>query len=116
MRQSGLLAAAAIFALEHNVDRLAQDHANAKAFARGISAVRGLRPHVSAEETPTNMVFFHVDPSIGTAQALCARLESKGVRMMGLDPQRVRAVTHRDVDAAGIERAVREVAAAVQVK
>ena len=116
MRQSGLLAAAAIFALEHNVDRLAQDHANAKAFARGISALRGLRPHVSAEETPTNMVFFHVDPAIGTAQALCARLESKGVRMMGLDPQRVRAVTHRDVDAAGIERAVREIAAAVQGK
>jgi threonine aldolase len=116
MRQSGLLAAAAIFALENNVDRLAYDHKNAKDFARGIAGLRGLRPHVPAEETPTNMVFFHVDPAIGTAQSLCAHVESRGVRMMALDPQRIRAVTHRDVDAAGIVRAVHEVAAAVSGK
>jgi threonine aldolase len=48
------------------------------------------------------MVFFSVDPKLGTAQALCERLAAHGVRMIALDPQRVRAVTHLDVDAAGI--------------
>ena len=113
MRQSGLLAAAAIFALEHHVARLADDHANAKALARGIAGIRGLSPMVPAEETPTNMVFFNVDPALGTGPDLCRRLESRGVRMIALDPQRVRAVTHLDVDAHGIDRALEALRSAV---
>jgi threonine aldolase len=115
MRQSGLLAAAAIFALDHHVSRLADDHANARALAEGIAGIPGLVPDFSPAETPSNMVFFAVDPSLGTAQALCERLAGRGVRMIALDPQRARAVTHLDVDRAGIARAVdalREVAGA----
>jgi len=106
MRQSGLLAAAAIFALERNVARLADDHANARELARGIAGIPGLRPIVAPDRVPTNMVFFAVDPSLGTAQALCERLAAHGVRMIALDPQRALAVTHLDVDRAGIARAV----------
>ena len=106
MRQSGLLAAAAIHALQHHVARLADDHANAKALARGIAGIAGLRPIVAPDATPTNMVFFDVDAAVGTGPELCAALEKQGVRMIALDPQRVRAVTHLDVDAAGIARAV----------
>jgi len=115
MRQSGLLAAAAIFALDHHVSRLADDHANARALAEGIAGIPGLVPDFAEAETPSNMVFFAVDPSLGTAQALCERLAGRGVRMIALDPQRARAVTHLDVDRAGIARAVdalRAVAAA----
>jgi threonine aldolase len=106
MRQSGMLAAAAIFALDRHVERLADDHRNARTLAAGIAAIPGLRPDFAPAETPSNMVFFSVDPKLGTAQALCERLAARGVRMIALDPQRVRAVTHLDVDAAGIARAL----------
>jgi threonine aldolase len=114
MRQSGLLAAAALHALDHHVTRLADDHANAKTFARGVAKIPGLSTMVPAEETPTNMVFFNVAPSLGTGPDLCKRLEAKGVRMIALDPQRVRAVTHLDVDAAGIDHALRALADVVR--
>jgi threonine aldolase len=63
----------------------------------------------------TNMVFFTIDPSLGTAAQACARLAAAGVRMIPMGAQRIRAVTHLDVDRAGIERAaalVRSVLAA----
>jgi threonine aldolase len=113
MRQSGLLAAAALHALQHHVARLANDHANAKALARGVAGIPGLRPIVAPDATPTNMVFFDVDAAVGTGPELCAALEKQGVRMIALDPQRVRAVTHLDVDAAGIARAVEALRAVV---
>jgi threonine aldolase len=113
MRQSGLLAAAAIFALERNVARLADDHANARELARGIAGIPGLRPIVAPDRVPTNMVFFDVDPGTCTGPELCERLARHGVRMIALDPQRVRAVTHLDVDAAGVARAVDALRAAV---
>lgn len=111
MRQSGLLAGAALHALEHHVARLADDHANAKRLARGVAGIAGLKLQLDPEATPTNMVFFYLDTARGTAQELCAALESHGVRMIGMDPQRVRAVTHLDVDAAGIDRALVALAA-----
>ena len=106
MRQSGLLAAAAIFALDHHVARLADDHRHARTLASGIAAIAGLSPDFAPDETPSNMVFFSVDPALGTAQALCGRLAAHGVRMIALDPQRVRAVTHLDVDVPGVARAL----------
>jgi threonine aldolase len=115
MRQSGLLAAAALFALEHHVERLADDHANARELARGIASVPGLRPITAPERVPTNMVFFDVDPGACTGPELCARLERRGVRMIALDPQRVRAVTHLDVDRAGIARAVEALRSAISL-
>jgi threonine aldolase len=107
MRQSGIVAAAALYALDHNVDRLADDHANARALAEGLAEVPGVR--VEPEEVETNIVFFEVDDAAGVH----ARLAEQGVRTSWFGASRIRAVTHLDVDRAGVERAVAAVAAAV---
>mgnify|MGYP000673699300 CR=1 FL=1 len=106
MRQSGLLAAACLYALEHHVERLADDHANARRLAQGIADIPTLRLQVPADETPSNMVFFYVDPERESARQLCDRLRSRGVAMIPMDPTRVRAVTHLDVSSADIDRAI----------
>lgn len=102
MRQSGLLAAACMYALDHHVARLADDHANARRLAHGLASLPGVRLQNAPDATPTNMVFFYVE----SAQALCDRLKSRGVLMIAMDPTRVRAVTHLDVGAADVDRAV----------
>ncbi len=114
MRQSGLLAAACIHALDHHVARMADDHENAKRLARGVSAIEGLRLQVPAERTPSNMVFFFVEPSIGTARDLCDRLKVEGVAMIPMDPTRVRAVLHLDVSTADIDRAIEAITRTVR--
>lgn len=106
MRQAGVLAAAAIHALDHHVDRLATDHANARRLAEGIDAVDGLRAEVPPHGWRTNIVFFHVDPAIGGAADLAARMTDAGVAVYDFDPTRIRAVTHLDVDADDIDRAL----------
>jgi threonine aldolase len=98
MRQAGILAAAGLFALEHNVARLADDHANARRLAAGLSDIRGL----AVEPPPTNMVFVRVPAE--RCAALQAHLREQDV--IALVYQRTRLVTHLDVDAAGIDRAV----------
>lgn len=101
MRQSGLLAAAALHALEHHVARLAEDHALARRLADGLAGIDGLRV-----ETPqTNIVFVDLTGAARTqSAALLAQLEREGVRATGL--YRLRFVTHLNVDAAGVDRAV----------
>ncbi|MSR18129.1 MAG: aminotransferase class I/II-fold pyridoxal phosphate-dependent enzyme [Phycisphaerales bacterium] len=106
MRQSGLLAAAALYALDHNIARLADDHALARQFARGLTSIQGLNLQVSAEQTPSNMVFFFVDSALGGAPQFAQRLIDAGVRVIALDPNRIRAVTHLDVSAADIAKAI----------
>jgi len=113
MRQSGLLAAAAIWALDHHVARLAEDHANAKRLARGLAGVSGLRLDVEPESTPSNMVFFRVPREIGDAAEVARLLASRGVRVIPMGPQRLRAVTHLDVNAAAIDGAIDLIRAAV---
>jgi threonine aldolase len=88
MRQAGILAAAGLYALEHNVERLAEDHANAERLARGIGA----------EPPQSNMVF------IQSAPGLVEHLAQHGVIV--LPAARLRLVTHLDVDAAGVDRAI----------
>lgn len=105
MRQSGVLAAAAIWALDHHVDRLAEDHANAKRLARALVGVPGFKLELEPDSIPTNMVFFAVSPEHGTAREVAARLAERGVRLIPMGPQRLRAVTHLDVDAKAIDRA-----------
>ena len=101
MRQVGLLAAAGIYALDQNVRRLADDHANAQRFSAGLQGVEGLA--VSAAQT--NMVFVELT---GAAKARVADflpfLKARGILVLGL--YKLRFVTHLDVDAAGIDRAV----------
>ena len=104
MRQSGLLAAAAIYALDHNIDRLAEDHRNAKRLAEGLAVLPHLRVDMAAVQT--NIVYFDVDPSFCTGAALAERLAAQGVRMFATGPQRLRAVTHLDVSSEAIERAL----------
>ncbi len=105
MRQTGLLAGAAIYALDHHVARLADDHRNAKRLAEGIARIPLLT--IKTEEVETNMVFFHVDPSLGTADDFCQRLGEQGVLAFSMGPGRVRMVTHLDVSATMIDDAIR---------
>lgn len=104
MRQGGIIAAGALFALENNIDRLAQDHANAKRLATALAAMEGISIDPSTVET--NILYFEVDESIGTAKALCERLLQSGVWMLPIAPQRIRAVTHLDVSDDDIDRAI----------
>jgi threonine aldolase len=100
MRQAGVIAAAGLYALDHHVERLADDHANARRLAEGLSAIDCIALDPAAVET--NIVVFEV----ADAPAFCAALEREGVGMGALGPRTVRAVTHLDVDADGIERAI----------
>jgi threonine aldolase len=105
MRQAGVLAAAALYALEHHIDRLAEDHALAQRLAEGIASLPYLT--LDPEIVETDMVFFRVDPGWGSAEQLCRRLrEEFGVLMLPAGPQRIRAVTHLDVGPADVERAL----------
>lgn len=113
MRQSGLLAAAGHHALDHHVARLAEDHANAERLADGLAKIEGIDVDSPFEGLRTNIVFFRPNPAWGGAPAVADRLSARGVKVLALDPDRIRAITHLDVDAAGIERAleiVREIA------
>ncbi len=103
MRQAGILAAAAIHALDHHVAGLADDHANAQLLADAVESTAGL----SLESGPveTNLVWIKVDPSAGTAAEVVARLKSQGILISALGPQVVRACTHRDVSREDCQRA-----------
>ncbi len=98
MRQAGVLAAAGLYALEHHVERLAEDHAHAERLAQGLAAIA----NVAVEPPQTNMVFARVLPD--RAAALAEHLRRDGVLV--LPGARLRLVTHLDVDAAGVERAL----------
>ncbi len=104
MRQVGILAAAAEYALDHNVERLAEDHANARRLAAALAA----RPWavIDPAGVQTNIVYFDVTPEAGTAAQVCERLKARDVWMLPAAPQRVRAVTHLDVSAADVDAAI----------
>jgi threonine aldolase len=101
MRQVGILAAACLYALDHHVARLADDHRRAQALAAGFAVAPGAK----APTPDTNLVYVHLDEALDPA-ALLARLESRGVRMSQYGPRLLRAATHLDVDDRGIERAI----------
>jgi threonine aldolase len=98
MRQAGVLAAAGLYALEHNVARLAEDHANAQRLAQGLARIEGL----AVAPAQTNMVFVRIPPA--QCEPLGRHLRGRGV-LARVTPV-TRLVTHLDVDAAGIERAL----------
>jgi threonine aldolase len=104
MRQAGILAAAGLVALEENVERLAEDHDNARRLAEGIAAIRGLA--IEPARVQTNIVVFSVTGGGITARELVGRWKEEGVLSLAIDEGQVRAVTHYDVDRAGIERAL----------
>jgi threonine aldolase len=99
MRQAGILAAAAIYALDHHVDRLADDHQNARALGEAISSVDGLS---LVYEVETNIVIFKVDEKYDTVQGFLARLARHNVLAVSFGPTWVRMVTHLDVSAGDV--------------
>jgi threonine aldolase len=103
MRQAGIIAAGALYALENNVQRLAEDHANAQRLAEAIRATEGLT--LQPPEIDTNMVIFKVDPAVATAAQLVSRLQESGVLVLAFGPTKIRAVTHLDVTEAEVRRA-----------
>ena len=95
LRQAGIVAAAALYALDHHIERLREDHENAHLFASRIEQIDGIG--AAAADVETNIVFFDVDPRLGTAAQLSASLKKKGVKINATGPQRLRACTHLDV-------------------
>jgi threonine aldolase len=101
MRQAGVCAAACVHALDHHVDRLADDHVNARALARGLSQVSGMK----VQEPESNLVFFNPAGAGVPGQQMVAKLREHGVLLAMMDG-RIRACTHLDVSAAMIEETV----------
>src|SRR6266705_844621 len=101
MRQAGICAAACVYALDHHVDRLADDHANARALARGLSQIAG----IEVQQPETNLVFFSPDGAGVSGEKMVAELRQRGVLLAMMDG-RIRACTHLDVTAVMIEEMV----------
>jgi threonine aldolase len=95
LRQAGVVAAAAIYALENNIDRLAEDHSNAKTFASAVEQIDGVK--IDIDEVESNLVFFGIDRELGNACQLSAALKEHGVMIGAMGPQTMRACTHLDV-------------------
>ncbi len=109
LRQAGICAAACLYALDHNVDRLAEDHANAQMLAHSLAKIPGL----VVDKPETNLVFFDTHAAGLTADTLAQKVRLGGVMLSTVGPYRVRACTHLDVDAGGISLASQVIARAV---
>jgi threonine aldolase len=103
LRQAGIVAAAALYAIDHHIERLAEDHAHAKLFAERLAEIDGIV--VDPERIETNLVFFDVQPVYGTAAQLSAALRTRGVNINPTGAQQLRGCTHLDVDRDGVLRA-----------
>jgi threonine aldolase len=103
MRQAGMAAAGALYAFDHHIDRLAEDHRNAQVIAQAIADTPGCR--LDPPDVHTNLVWFEVEPELGTAKDVQAKLKQHGVLVNSTSAQVCRACTHLDVSAAQAERA-----------
>ena len=101
MRQSGVLAAAGLYALEHNLGRLHEDHANARRLAEGLAEIPRIK--IDTARVQSNLVFFSVNGLMGDEAR--AQMEARGVRLSG-SYGTLRAVTHLDVSGEDVERAI----------
>jgi threonine aldolase len=112
MRQAGIIAAACRHALEHHVARLALDHENAQRLARGLAGIEGIA--IAPETVETNLVYFEVHHPRLDAPRLAERLAAQGIVIGAMGPRLMRAVTHLDVDAGGIDLAIEATARALR--
>jgi threonine aldolase len=103
MRQAGVLAAAALYALDNHVERLAEDHRKARVLAQAVADTPGLR--LDPPEVETNIVWFVVEPECGPAKDVAQALRERGVLVNSSGPRHIRACTHLDVSAAQVEQA-----------
>ncbi len=104
MRQAGVIAAAGLISLMEMVDRLAEDHANAKLLAHGLASIDGIL--VNPDSIQTNLVYFKVTREDMSGLDVSAGLKDNGVLLGGTGSKIMRAVTHNDVTASDIERAL----------
>jgi threonine aldolase len=104
MRQAGILAAAALYAIENNIERLAEDHRNARKLAETAASLPGFS--VDLDSVQTNIVIMEVDGTKYTAQQIVEVLKQQGILILAIGPAKLRAVTHLDVSEEGIDRAV----------
>jgi threonine aldolase len=102
MRQAGIIAAGAVYALNHHIERLAEDHENAQILVKGLAQIEG----ITVEPVETNLIFFDVSGLGITAEAFNARLMEHGLRVSTLGDTRARAVTHLDVTRVQVEEAL----------
>jgi threonine aldolase len=109
MRQAGICAAACLHALDHHIDRLAEDHDNARVLARGLAQIEG----ITVEEPQTNLVFFDTTGTGMTAPELAKRVRQHGVMFSVNKEYRGRACTHLDVTRAQIDEAISAIRNAV---
>jgi threonine aldolase len=105
MRQAGVIAAAALVALEDERERLPEDHARAKKLAEGLAGIRGLR--IDPADVETNILFFFLEGEWGDSAGAVAKLQSRGVLAGAAGPSSIRMVTHADVGDADVDRALR---------
>jgi len=110
MRQVGILAAACLHALDHHVERLAEDHARARTLAAGMREAPGVR----VIEPDTNIVIADLEHAALDVGTLLGSLRARGVWMVAFGARRIRAITHLDVDDAGVARAIEAFRAAVR--
>jgi threonine aldolase len=110
MRQAGVLAAAGLVALDSMVDRLAEDHANARKLAQGLANINGLK--LDPDRIQTNIVIFDLDSSVGTAGDLIRALRSQDLLVSSPGRHSIRMVTHRHIDGADIDEALGRVSRA----
>jgi threonine aldolase len=101
MRQSGIIAAAGITALEQMVDRIAEDHTNAQRLAEGIARITGLA--IEPEKVQTNIIYFNLVSQRFTIEKLVTQLSNKGIKILQVAPTRLRAVTHYGISAEDID-------------
>jgi threonine aldolase len=111
MRQAGVAAAAALFALDHHVERLAEDHHNAQVIARAVAETPGLR--LDPPDVETNLIWVEVDPDLGSARDVAAALRQRGVLVHAVGLHTCRACTHLDVTASQAARAAEVIRQAV---
>lgn len=107
LRQAGIVAAAAQYALENNINRLKDDHANARLLAARLALIDGIK--IDAERVQSNLVFFEIDAQRGQASQLAGALKKQGVLIGPMGRQCLRAVTHLDVSTADIEKAAERI-------
>jgi threonine aldolase len=112
MRQSGILAAAGLYALDHNVGRLKEDHANARLIAERLAGLPGIALDLATVQT--NIVLFELGDGTPDAAAIAARAKEAGVLVSALGPRLVRAVTHLDVSAEQCRQAADRLAAIIE--
>jgi threonine aldolase len=103
MRQAGILAAGALFALDHNIARLKEDHDNAKLLAKELSSLPGI--NLDLHSVQTNIIIFHINGRPESAEEFISQLKAQGVLVSEMGISTLRAVTHLDVSREQIQRA-----------